>query len=286
MLKIGLAAPFEGRYRDIGYEVIYAVRLAVREANAAGGVGGYSLGLVALDDGGDPELAARQALKLAVDPDVLAVIGHWRDDTTRAAATVYAQHHLPLLATTSDADLPAGAFRMWPVAAAEQAAVPPGARQCPPPCDNLEDLGWLAATHRQFPAEPVYGPALWGQPQFLRLAGEAGAGAYFIAPAPYPAQSGDPGFSGRYTAISGGVAPYANAVLAYDAARLILAALAEGLAAGPPSRGGLEAALATVRFDGLSGPIRFSVERDWEGAAGWVYQWRDGTPEPIEVAPH
>src|SRR5919108_607445 len=61
VVKIGLVAPFEGRYREVGYEVIYAVRLAVREANAGGGVAGYSVELTALDDGGDSALAAHQA---------------------------------------------------------------------------------------------------------------------------------------------------------------------------------------------------------------------------------
>src|SRR5688572_12765648 len=50
MIKIGLVAPFEGRYRDVGYEVVYAVRLAVREANARGGVAGHVVELIALDD--------------------------------------------------------------------------------------------------------------------------------------------------------------------------------------------------------------------------------------------
>src|SRR5437773_8430394 len=45
IVKIGLVAPFEGRYRDVGYEVIYAVRLAVREANASGGVAGFAVEL-------------------------------------------------------------------------------------------------------------------------------------------------------------------------------------------------------------------------------------------------
>jgi len=34
VVKIGLVAPFEGRYRPIGYEAIYAARLAIREINA------------------------------------------------------------------------------------------------------------------------------------------------------------------------------------------------------------------------------------------------------------
>ena len=95
--KIGLVAPFEGRYRYVGYDVIYAVRLALREANEIGGVGGYNVELVAYDDGGDPLQAAEQARKLAVDPAVIAVIGHLREETTVAALSVYAEAGIPLV---------------------------------------------------------------------------------------------------------------------------------------------------------------------------------------------
>ncbi len=98
MVKIGLVAPFEGRYRYVGYDVIYAVRLALQEANAAGGVGGYSVELVAYDDGADVEMAVEQARKLAVDPAVVAAIGHFREETTRAALSAYAEAGIPLVA--------------------------------------------------------------------------------------------------------------------------------------------------------------------------------------------
>lgn len=98
VVKVGLVAPFEGRYRYVGYDVIYAVRLAVREVNAAGGIGGYSVELVAYDDGADPEMAVTQALKLGVDPDVMAVIGHFGDETTLAALDSYTSAGLPLVA--------------------------------------------------------------------------------------------------------------------------------------------------------------------------------------------
>jgi len=97
-VKVGLVAPFEGRYRYVGYDVIYAVRLALREANAAGGVGGYSVELVAYDDGADLTMAAEQARKLAVDPAVVAAIGHFREKTTAAALSVYAGAGIPLVA--------------------------------------------------------------------------------------------------------------------------------------------------------------------------------------------
>ena len=97
VVKIGLAAPFEGQYREVGYDVIYSARLAVREINQAGGVGGYRVALVALDDGGDPELAQEAARSLVVDPAVVAVVGHWRPETTAAAAPIYAESGLLFL---------------------------------------------------------------------------------------------------------------------------------------------------------------------------------------------
>lgn len=98
VVKIGLVAPFEGQHRAVGYDVIYSARLAVREINQAGGIGGYRLALVALDDGGDPELAAATAASLAIDPAVVAVVGHWRPETTAVATAIYAEAGLPFIA--------------------------------------------------------------------------------------------------------------------------------------------------------------------------------------------
>ena len=102
VVKVGLVAPFEGRYRAIGYEAIYAARLAIREINSAGGVSGVRVELLALDDSGDPVMAIEQARKLALDPQVLAVIGHYRPDATGAALGAYCAESLPVLAVDSD----------------------------------------------------------------------------------------------------------------------------------------------------------------------------------------
>jgi ABC-type branched-subunit amino acid transport system substrate-binding protein len=99
VVKIGLVAPFEGRDRAIGYDAIYSARLAVREANAAGGIGGHRLALVALDDRGDLELTAQAAASLALDPAVVAVVGHYLPETTAAARPIYAEAGLPLIVT-------------------------------------------------------------------------------------------------------------------------------------------------------------------------------------------
>jgi ABC-type branched-subunit amino acid transport system substrate-binding protein len=274
VLKIGLVAPFEGRYRDVGYEVIYAVRLAVREANAAGGVAGYSIELTALDDSGDAASAAEQARKLGTDPQIMGAIGDWLDATTLEAAPVYAGEGIPFLSTGATA-LPPAAYRLWLTASAEREAAATG-ELCPLPCDTLENLDWLQQTRASGVSTLIFGPPLWGQPQFVALAGNLAEGVRFIAPAPLPADSTDPSFADRYRAISGGVEPRSNAVLAYDAARLLFAAIAQSAHTGAPTRAGVAAALAALTFQGLSGAIHFDTSHNWAEAKGWVYEWRAG----------
>jgi branched-chain amino acid transport system substrate-binding protein len=91
LLKIGLAAPFEGLYRSIGQEALYGVKLAIRERNALGGVGGgaYMVELVALNDEGESKEAAFQAREMAADPDVMGIIAGWSGDTAAAALPGY-----------------------------------------------------------------------------------------------------------------------------------------------------------------------------------------------------
>ena len=81
-VKIGLSAPFEGLYRDLGYEALHAVRLAVRERNADGGIGRrFLVELVALNDLNEASEAEEQARKLAADPGVLGVLGGFSEET-------------------------------------------------------------------------------------------------------------------------------------------------------------------------------------------------------------
>lgn len=97
VVKIGLVAPFEGLHRHLGYDVLYAVKLAVQECNAAGGVSGYMVELVALDDGNDPAQASLQARKMIVAPDLMGVIGHYSDETALAAVDEYHRAGLALI---------------------------------------------------------------------------------------------------------------------------------------------------------------------------------------------
>lgn len=74
--KIALLAPFEGRYRDIGYEALHAARLAFND------YADLSLDLLPLDDGGSAASAQDRALALRQDPSVQAVLLLGNDATS------------------------------------------------------------------------------------------------------------------------------------------------------------------------------------------------------------
>ena len=97
VLKVALVAPFEGADRQIGYDAIYAARLAIREINQAGGINGYHVALVSLDDSGQPELATAVAQSLILDPQIIAVVGHGLPQTTATAQQIYQDANLTLI---------------------------------------------------------------------------------------------------------------------------------------------------------------------------------------------
>jgi hypothetical protein len=102
-VKIGLSAPFEGLYRDLGYEALYGARLAVRERNAAGGVGQrFLVELVALNDFDEPDKAVEQARKMAADPQILGVLGGLSAETASVAGEY---ERLGLTYLTPDLDI-------------------------------------------------------------------------------------------------------------------------------------------------------------------------------------
>lgn len=130
---IGLVAPFEGRDRPIGYDAIFGARLGVRMWNATHPTGPQVM-LIALDDQGDPILAQERARQLVSYPGLIAVIGHFRPETTRAAAPIYRAAGIPLIAPLLPADqAPEGALTTAPdqrtMARALLQVLPPGGGQ-------------------------------------------------------------------------------------------------------------------------------------------------------------
>jgi len=68
IVRVGLVGPFEGRYREVGYDAYYAAKMALQDQ------GNLGIELVAVDDGGTIDSAADRALALAGDPLVKAVV--------------------------------------------------------------------------------------------------------------------------------------------------------------------------------------------------------------------
>ncbi|MCU0463680.1 MAG: hypothetical protein MUF38_03830 [Anaerolineae bacterium] len=65
--RVALIAPFEGRFREVGYDALYPLKLALADADSG-------LILMSVDDGGTVESAVLQARRAAADPTVLAAM--------------------------------------------------------------------------------------------------------------------------------------------------------------------------------------------------------------------
>ncbi|MCC6167539.1 MAG: ABC transporter substrate-binding protein [Caldilineaceae bacterium] len=89
--KIGLIAPFEGLYRQSGYDALAAMRGALASCAPPG----MALVPLALDGGADPDQSRRAAAKLALDPAVAAVIGPLDLAGAAAAAEILAAEQFP-----------------------------------------------------------------------------------------------------------------------------------------------------------------------------------------------
>ncbi len=265
-VKIALVAPFEGRFAAVGYEAFPAMRIALREQIAAGGIGGYQVEFVAYNDNADPAQAARMARNVASDESVVAVIGHYRLDTTLAALAVYTQAGLPVVAPGVPADLlPAHPllFRM---------GAPTAHLRAPEFCridDRLRQE--ILAVLPDLQSQGV-----------KRLFAMRVAGGCFATDAPYPQDwpAAQRALS-AFPDVSGGFAPGPRAITAYDATRLILTALQAEVRAGRrPGRAELAHALRTTTHAGLLGPIRFDSQGMIVDPPVWVYRF-DRSGEPL-----
>lgn len=283
VVKLGLLAPFEELYRADGYAVLPAVQLAINQRNATGGVAGRQVALVALNDNGRPEEAQRQAANLGVDADVLGVIGPLHAGAAAAAGPVLASQNLPWISLASLAphQQPAGFSLEAPpadvLALAEQLLLADGvadpvilapeaaasAWSSDQPALGLVWLGDAAggaglAGQLSPDARLVGGPEL-GSAVFAGRAGSAAAGVRWLSAGP-ASVSLPADFVAAYQELAG-APPSPQAVLAYDAANLLLDAIAlAGQDRAPVSRQSVLRAVAELGnagWQGLSGPVRW-----------------------------
>ena len=287
VVKIGLVAPFEGRYREVGYDVIPAVRLAIREWAASTPGSRVVVELVAYDDGGIPEQALEQAHKLVDDQDVVVVIGHWRDDTTREAAPIYKAGGLTLLTFATEAvGRSPSVYSLSPSAGELRLAVERYLSSESVMADlHLNGDGDVIAEsmrlHHIEESSLYLGGPTWGLSQFYLLAGSRAEGAQYVTGAIRPedlsteAARADE-FTQKYREANLNIPPGPLAPIAYDAARLSLLAL-DSCLDKTLSRGSVGIALGQASLeDGLTGPVAFTETGRRLDAPILLYEWRAG----------
>ena len=100
-----VAAPLSGFMANGGQTVLGGVRLKAEEINKAGGLRGYKVVVIGLDDEADSEvaMAVAEEVKAAIAEGkrVLGVIGHYNSGQTIAAMKIYKD--LPLIVITPTA---------------------------------------------------------------------------------------------------------------------------------------------------------------------------------------
>ena len=74
VVKIAAGAPLTGPLAKQGQEVANAVKLAVEEWNARGGVLGKQIEVLEADDQGNPQVGVAAAEKVVADPAVMGAI--------------------------------------------------------------------------------------------------------------------------------------------------------------------------------------------------------------------
>ncbi|MEZ4769111.1 MAG: ABC transporter substrate-binding protein [Caldilineales bacterium] len=298
VIKIGLIAPFEELYRDDGYEVLNAVKLAVNQRNAAGGVAGSSVALVALNDNGRGDEAQTQAAKMAVDPDILGVIGPVKEASLPAGPALTARQVPWISLTETPRAQLAGGFSLamspdalvaaavdalqaqpdvqavqvytdWPVAVPSGAEAESLASAAAMTAEAGLGAVWLgdAAGGARLAVALGSGSAIMGGTEvgshiFLGRAGTDAAPAAWLSAA--PDVSGMPqDFVAAYRALAGAV-PGPQALVAYDAANMLLDAInLAGTGSKAPDRAAVQQALLQLGMDG------------WDGSTG-VIRWETG----------
>lgn len=101
-VAIGLVSPLTGDQAYVGLGVQYGAEMAVEDANAAGPVFGTTkIKLIPLDDQHNPTQAVMAANKLAANPNVVAVVGHFNSSCSKAASSIYHETRLAQVSPAS-----------------------------------------------------------------------------------------------------------------------------------------------------------------------------------------
>lgn len=92
-IYIGVAAPLDGSYTDLGKAIVSAAKLAVEDFNETEALDGRKVELLVCNDKADVSTAIACANSF-VKEKVVAVIGHLTSQSSIEASKVYAEHHI------------------------------------------------------------------------------------------------------------------------------------------------------------------------------------------------
>jgi len=101
-LRLGVAGPMSGADAASGRAMHDAARLLAEQVNAAGGVDGREVEVVAHDNARSEERARENARAMG-EGDVAAVLGHYYSYISLAAGPIYAEHGLPAITGSATA---------------------------------------------------------------------------------------------------------------------------------------------------------------------------------------
>ncbi len=100
--KIALQAPLSGGNQQLGLNIAFGVKLAIKEANDKGDLP-FKLDYVQSDDQGAPGPAPTAAQKLIDDSKVMAVVGPVFSGATRAAEPKFSEANLASVSPSATA---------------------------------------------------------------------------------------------------------------------------------------------------------------------------------------
>lgn len=100
-IKIVSASPLSGEQAAFGILLENGAKVAVKEAADRFKALGFELELVAQDDQGNPDIGVAIAKRIANDPQVLGVVGHFNSGVTLPASEVYKDYQLAMITPAS-----------------------------------------------------------------------------------------------------------------------------------------------------------------------------------------
>jgi ABC-type branched-subunit amino acid transport system substrate-binding protein len=120
---------------------------------------------------------------------------------------------------------------------------------------------------------PLFGQVDVGSPQVIQVAKAAANGLIFVSPGPAPQDVDAEAFTAAYQALAG-FPPGPRAVLAYDAANVLLDSIERAMLKTNrrPTRLEVSAVITSIERQGLSGTIAFDRQGRRIDAPVWTYQ--------------